>query len=100
MGQVNAYFDCLTGVTLPVFEHYQEGGDSESHDLIFNFPQIQPCLDKISFYDYWVTESSHLGCVCQVMSWLVWPEEESSSPGWRGTTPELWSCWWSWPPYR
>ncbi|MEQ2193992.1 hypothetical protein XENOCAPTIV_020266 [Xenoophorus captivus] len=60
----------LVSVTLPVFEHYQEGGDSKWSPV------------------------SHFGCIAvrfwalilpvclrQVTNSLAWPEEESSSPG-------------------
>lgn len=66
----------LSGVTLPVFEHYQEGGDSK--------------CGSVYLQDVWIRflvrrelqrGLSDAVCVCQVMNSPVWPEEESSSPG-------------------
>lgn len=52
MRQVLTYvFFFLLGVTLPVFEHYQEGGDSKS------------CLDESSFCDEW-TDRAYSPSLC------------------------------------
>ena len=83
----------ILGVTLPVFEHYQEGGDSEflftDKDLL-RLMSVNDCYIMYLFlcltHWYWNNfESTSLNrrfvCVRQVMSSLVWPGEESRSPG-------------------
>ena len=72
-GTFFTHAECIcSGVTLPVFEHYQEGGDSKwSQFLFIHGSSVQIRFCALNFAT----------CVFQVMSSLVWPEEESNSPG-------------------
>ena len=68
----------VSGVSLPIFEHYTDGADSEIHRLWSQ--RICP-----SFF-----------CILQVTSWLGCLEADSRSTNWRKRMRKPSSCWSSW----